>query len=198
MTPQNNSVANRRTKSDSVTDKYLKSLPAGHIIHTLYSEHKILMTLLDDIDKLRKKILKLNTPINNPEYFVKLINKTKILVEVDTHHKREEEVLFPELEKRGVYQYHPVLRSEHNFLIDYKYNFLKFIEDLGNIDFESYKTQMNFQANGIIGIMREHAFRENHFVYPVALDIIKEKEVWLEMETKSKEIGYNFFIPISK
>lgn len=37
------------------------------------------------------------------EEFKKLLHIAEHLVEAESHHKREEEVLFPEVEKRGVF-----------------------------------------------------------------------------------------------
>ncbi len=178
-----------------ICSNYLNQLPDEHIIHIFYSEHEIILQYLSDLNQVRQKIDRLNTPLDHPELFVQLITLAEQLLEVDKHHLREETILFPELKKRNINQYHHVLQSEHFFLKDYKKSFLAFVKNLEASDFISYKTQMNYMANGIIGLLREHIYKENQFVFPMALEVIKTKGEWKALKEKSDIIGYSFYIP---
>jgi hemerythrin-like domain-containing protein len=60
------------------------------------------------------------------------------------------------------------------------------------MDFKSYKLQMNYMANGIIGILREHIYLENQSVFPNALNVIKDESTWSELKDEFDEIGYYF------
>ncbi len=187
----------RREPADP-TDHYLCELPAGHIIHTFYSEHRIILSYLLELDDVREKIWQLDTPIDHPELIVKLIDLAEQLISMEKHHIREEEVLFPELEKRHIRKFHYVLKSEHLFLREYKVNFLNHVRELSAMDFRSYKLQMNFMANGIIGLLRGHIEKENTDVFPLALRIIEEPEVWTSMEKDCRDIGFCSYIPPQK
>ncbi|MBC8214714.1 MAG: hemerythrin domain-containing protein [Candidatus Marinimicrobia bacterium] len=178
-----------------ICKEYINLLPKEHLIHRFYSEHEIILKYLSDLNEVRKNIDKLDTPLDHPELFVQLIKLAEQLLEVEKHHLREETILFPELQKRNINQYHFVLKSEHSFLKDYKENFLEFVKNLEATDFISYKTQMNYMSNGIIGLLREHIYKENKFVFPMALEVIKDENDWKLLKEKSDTVGYSFYIP---
>jgi DUF438 domain-containing protein len=169
-----------------------KSLPEGHVIRVLYNEHRIILGYLNELDDIRQKIFELDTPIDHPELFVKMIHILEHLNQVDKHHQREEQILFPVLETTTASVHLQVLASEHHFLKNYKQKFLDHVRDLAGMDFKSYKLQMNYMANGIIGILREHIFLENNSVFPQALKAITDPEKWDNIRQEFDKIGYYF------
>jgi len=180
------------TTTPGAFEEKLKHLPADHAIRMFYYEHQIILDFLDNLTETREKIIQLETPLNHPEYIVKVIQIAKQLLDIDMHHVREETILFPELKIRKQDKMLPVLVSEHQFLKEYKLNFYNHVKDLAAMDFNSYKIQLNFMANGIVGILREHIYRENNFLLPMALDVIQEESVWQEIKQKCDEVGYYF------
>ena len=78
-----------------------ESLPEGHVIKTMFKEHKQILGVLDELTQISNNIsdtdsvqgLKLMSQCN--QLAVKLIM-------AEPHHKREEDVLFIEMEKYGV------------------------------------------------------------------------------------------------
>jgi hypothetical protein len=170
-------------------EKYLNELPKDHVIRTFYKEHFDIFGYLDELEEIKIKISKMRSPVDEPELFERLIFITKAMQKTETHYLREE-MLFSELEKLGIHQYHHVLKSEHQFLRTYKDEFLTLIHDIDKIDFASFKTQLNFMANGIIGILREHSYRENNIIFPMALSVITENSEWKRLKKLADEIGY--------
>ncbi len=114
------------------------------------------------------------------------------LNQVDQHHLREETILFPALQSTSASSHLQVLVSEHHFLKSYKQKFLDHVRDLAGMDFKSYKLQMNYMANGVIGILREHIFLENNSLFPQALKVITDPEKWEEIRREFDKIGYYF------
>ena len=62
------------------------------------------------------------------------------LIAADAHHKREEKVLFPEIEKHGIIGPSEVMRGEHNELKQREKNLNKIIKTIEKIDFGEFKT----------------------------------------------------------
>lgn len=195
MRPVLASVKKRTEASHDIIDQYLRLLPEDHIIHILFSEHRVILNILDEMDINRKKVWNLQGALEQPELIMNLVDSVEKLVKMRVHHVREDKTIFPELSKLGMHKYHHVLESEHHFLRDYKQNFLVFLRTLGETDFNSFKHQMNFQANGIIGLLREHIFVENNHVFPAALEMIQSPGKWDELRQISDKLGYSLFIP---
>ena len=167
----------------------ISDLHDDHLIRILFEEHQTILTYLDGIDTLRREIFSFESPVDHSEEFIKLISVTERLMMVAKHHEREEKVLFPELIKADAGNHLKVLTSEHHFLSEYKQKFFIHINDLSAMDFKSYKLQLNFMANGIIGILREHIYLENTTVFPVAIKVITDEEQWIEMNQRFQDIG---------
>ncbi|MFQ6610393.1 MAG: hemerythrin domain-containing protein [Fidelibacterota bacterium] len=167
----------------------ISDLPEKHLIRILLDEHQTILTYLNVIDILRKEIFSFESPVDHPEVFMKLISITERLMTVAKHHEREEEVLFPELIKADAGNHLKVLTSEHQFLLEYKQKFFTHINNLSAMDFKSYKLQLNFMANGIIGILKEHIYLENTAVFPVAVNVITDKKQWTKMNQRFMDIG---------
>ncbi len=43
--------------------------------------------------------------------------------------------------------------------------------------------------------LRDHIFKENNILYPMAVQVILEPEKWADMKLKCDEIGYCCFTP---
>ncbi len=170
----------------------INDLPEDHLIKILFEEHRAILTYLNGMDRLRQDIYSLDSPMDHPELFVKLISISEQLMAVAKHHQREDEVLFPALFNADAGNHLKVLSSEHLFLTEYKLKFFNHIKDLSAMDFKSYKLQMNFMANGIIGILREHIYLEDTTVFPTALKVITDETQWREMNRKFRTIGSYF------
>jgi len=170
----------------------ISDLHHDHLIRILFDEHQRILTYLDVIDTLRKEIFSFESPVDHPEEFIKLISVTERLMMVAKHHEREEKILFPELIKADAGNHLEVLASEHHFLSEYKQKFFTHINDLSAMDFKSYKLQLNFMANGIIGILREHIYLENTAVFPIAINVLTDEKQWTEMNQRFHEIGTFF------
>ena len=173
------------------TVSYISELDRGHVIRILVNEHRILYDHLHGMDEIKKQIFNLESPLDHPELFVKLIHLADHLNHVDKHHAREE-LLYSILKKLDGSSHIEVLKSEHEFLTDYKRKFSLHIQHMEAMDFKSYKLQMNYMANGIIGILREHIYLENQSVFPNALNVIKDESTWSELKDEFDEIGYYF------
>ncbi|MBC8479602.1 MAG: hemerythrin domain-containing protein [FCB group bacterium] len=191
----NTPIGSQFRETHDITNKFLTLLPAGHVLHILYQEHLLILGLLEDIDHTRKQISELDSPLDHPEIFMHLIQSVEKLVAMENHHIREEKTIFEELLKKGIHKNHHVLTSEHAFLADYKKNFLFFAGSMERMDFKSYKLQLNFQVNGIIGLLREHIFVENSDVFPQAYQLITSAKDWTRLKKISDKVGYTLYKP---
>lgn len=166
----------------------------GHVIHTFIDEHEIILGFLDELEKLNQTIQKVEK-YNPREEFDKLIDVAKHLVEAESHYKREEEVLFPELEKGGVFGPPQMMRLEHKDLRERKKELLELTKNLEKRDFKEFKVKLEEAIKFIVFTLREHIFKENNILYPMALEAIKEEKTWGRMKKECDKIGYCCFTP---
>jgi len=169
-------------------------LKPGHMIHTLMLEHEIILGFLDKLERINQTIQKMER-YDQKKVFAELKHIANLLLETESHHKREEDVLFPELEKRGVLGPPQIMKIEHEDLRKSKKELKKLIAKIPDMNFNEFRKKLGKNAEFIIMTLRDHILKENNILYPTALEIIKEKEVWQKMKEAADQIGYCCFTP---
>lgn len=176
-------------------EKMKTNLIPGHVIHTLVCEHEIILSFLDELEKVNQFIQKMNNYNSEREEFKKLTHIADHLVGAEPHHQREEGVLFPEMEKRGVFGPPRIMRMEHEELRAHKKELKELAESVDKIDFKIFKERLKEVAEFITFTLRDHIFKENNILYPTALQVIAKDEVWHNMRLQADKIGYCCFTP---
>lgn len=168
----------------------------GHVIHALVSEHKIILGFIEDLEKAIKAIQRMKNYNGEKEEFGKLRHIAEHLVAAGLHYRREEEVLFPELEKRGIVGPPQMMRMEHNELRRYKKELKKLAKDAAKMNFSVFRKRIGAVAEFVISTLPSHIFKEDNVLYPMALDAIREKKTWSQMKKACDKIGYCCFTPL--
>lgn len=171
------------------------SLEAGHVIDTLVKEHKKILHFLDELEKTNQEIQKLESYDPNNEAFKKLTHIAEHLIGAEPHHQREEQVLFPEVEKRGVTGPTKIMVLEHEDLRRYKHDIEKLAKNVQGMDFTEFKNRLGGASKMLIMTLRDHIFKENNILYPTALDMIKDSKTWQVLKEACDKIGYCCFTP---
>ena len=170
------------------------NLEPGHPLHTLTEEHKM---ILDFIEKLKETIKKIKAAKSFDSVSGELIILKHIaehLVEADKHHQREEEVLFPALEKFGVTEPPEIMREEHEELKPKKKELYKTAKECKENSYPEFIRKAKELAEYLIKQLPDHIYKEDNILYPLALQVIPKKE-WLKIKKKCDKIGYYCFTP---
>lgn len=155
----------------------------------------MILGFLDELEKTNQRIQQKNQYSEADGDFKKLADIAEHLIGAEPHHKREEEVLFPELEKRGVSCPTAVMRQEHEEFRPKKKEVLGLCRTVSKMDFRDFKKELKETADFLISMLREHIAKENDILYPLSLEVIPEEAVWQEMKEACDKIGYCCFTP---
>lgn len=178
--------------------KLKRRIEPGHMLDTLIVEHEKIKNLLTQLEELNFKIQKLNSFKEAPELFSELEALANNILDAEKHHKREEDVLFPELEKRKITGPTRIMRMEHDDLRKRKRILRDTAGMASTMDFVECKAKLDEVSKYIVFQLRDHIYKENHILYPTAIDAIKESNIWVEMREKCDEIGYCPFTPMEQ
>ncbi len=171
---------------DSLEKKELDLKP-GHPIHTLTEEHKMILDFINKLNNVVSEIRNEKNIVNNIEI---LDHIAEHLIEADKHHQREEEVLFPELEKFGVIEPPEIMKEEHEELKAKKKELHEIINNKPNLK------KLKAVAEFLIKELPDHIYKEDNILYPMAIQVIPEKN-WKAIKEKCDKIGYCCFTPKS-
>lgn len=153
----------------------------GHPVHTWKAENTEIDMLTNFKLALHKDRFEKEDSDDNR---FRLLEDLNLLMDLDKHYSRKENLLFPYLEKYGIEgptkvmwgvddSIRSAIKSVKNNLNDYKGNKEGIIRDLAHI----------------ISEVNEMIFKEENILFPLSLETLTEDE-WVSIATESDEIGY--------
>lgn len=176
-------------------NKLKLSLTPDHVLTTLIEEHDEILKLLTKLEEINSNIQKMETYDNSSPLFETLLRTANEIIGAENHHKREEDVLFPQLEMRKITGPTRIMRMEHEQLRAKKKEIKKLAEEVKNINFIEFKNSLNEAAKYLIFNLRDHIYKENHILYPSSIQTLTDPNLWSNMKVECDNIGYCSFTP---
>lgn len=164
----------------------------GHPVHTFKLENREIERHVNFKLELHKDKFHRE---EGTEIIYKLVEDLNLLLDLDKHYSRKENLLFPYLEKYGIYGPTKVMWGVDDAIramikeIKEKllgYNGDRAAKDMLMIDLERLITEVN-----------EMIFKEENILLPMALEKLTEDE-WVKIAAESEEIGYCLVAPEEK
>ena len=168
--------------------------PEGHPIHILMEEHKILLDFAENLRNTMSEMKKAKGFGEAGEDHLQHI--IEHLRESESHYQREENVLFPYLEKHGVTQPPAIMWMEHDKIREIEKNLYAQVEAKENADYQQFVKQCMETPVALSEMLSNHFYKENNVLFPTALKVIP-KEEWATIRKQFDEIGYCCFTPES-
>ena len=178
---------------DSLVEKRIE-VSAPHPIHTFMEEHVI---ILDSLRQLAELVARLKEKNSFDEMGADLENLEEIahhLVEAESHHQREEDVLFPELEKHGITEPTLIMKMDHVEFRKRKQALYKLARSAREHDFNDFKQQVIELGEYLNPELESHIFKEDNIIYQIALQTL-QPEQWEKVKKLCDELGYCCFTP---
>ena len=161
----------------------------------LIEEHELILNFLKELEEVTNLILDMESYDKDRKEFTRVTELIISILDAEPHHKREEDVLFPELETRGITGPTRIMRLEHEDLRKKKRALKELSESVENLDFNDYKDELKKLSNSICFELKDHIFKENYILYPTALESIESNAKWVNMKKECDNIGYCTFTP---
>ena len=175
-------------------EKQASKVPPNQPISILMEEHKIMLKLADELFVLNAKIQKAADIQYVAEEIHRVEHIAQDLTDSEKHFQREENVLFPLLEKHGITEPPSVMWMEHTDIKEQKKKLHSLVTDLEKTGFQTYKQQLDEVAQTLGSLLQSHFFKENNILFPMALSVVTEQE-WSAAREEFDEIGYCCFTP---
>lgn len=163
-----------------------KSQEVGHPVHTFMLENKEIDRHVNFSLSLHLEQFKREASDDHVEKLKKDLTK---LLEIDIHYSRKENLLFPFLEKYGIFGPTQVMWGVDDRIRDAIKDTLKQLND-GNWD----KNEIEESIQYIIDEVSEMIFKEENILFPMAMEHLTEDE-WFKIENEGSVIGYCFIDP---
>lgn len=160
---------------ESLDDKVIPGLPAGHPIHTYMSENRKAETIIlkmQAIHDIKKEGDQLSAGLAD-------------LRKIDLHYTRKENQLFPLLEAHGISGPSKVMWALHD---DIRKMFKDAIEaaDAGTVELDALKT--------LFETVNDMIYKEEHILFPMSLETLGDSD-WAKVRDGEEEIGFAWISP---
>ncbi|MFP4974926.1 DUF438 domain-containing protein [Paenibacillus sp. CN-4] len=159
---------------------------AGHPVHTFKLENREIERLVNfRLELHHEKFQREDTD----ELRFKLLEDLSLLMDLDKHYSRKENLLFPYLEKYGIYGPTKVMWGVDDGI-------RAMVKDAKALltNYSGDKQAVGEALRQVITEVNEMIFKEENILLPMALDKLTEDE-WLKIAAESAEIGYCLTAP---
>lgn len=172
-------------------------LPENHLLRELYLEHDLILGNVDDLDRANE-LVQNSSDFNDVGLLAaELQTIAENLLAAAPHHRREEDLLFPVVERHGLMGPPRAMAKAHVELDYRKMRLHQLCAHAPQMSFQQFRRQLNSTARILSLAIRDHIFKENNILYPAALEFVQSEEIWDDLACKSAEIGICDFWPRS-
>jgi DUF438 domain-containing protein len=160
---------------ESLEDKVVPGLPAGHPVHTFMLENRAAegivrqIQAVHDIGKDRERLSSL----------------LKQLSEIELHYVRKENQLFPILEAHGISGPSKVMWALHD-------DIRAMMKDVMGKAEKGTVTALEVKA--LIQMVNDMVYKEEHILFPMALETLGDAD-WERVRAGEEEIGFSWIKP---
>ncbi|MBC7091558.1 MAG: DUF438 domain-containing protein [Nitrososphaeria archaeon] len=175
-------------------DRREYSLPEDHPIKILMEEHKIMIELAEKLVALSQKLSTENELNVLKEIIHGIEHIAQDFVDSEKHYLREENVLFPLLEKHGITEPPAIMWMEHNQIREKKRELNNIVGKHTLPPTKEFASSLENVSLEIQNLLKSHFYKENNILFPTSLNILSEVE-WATAKRDFDEIGYCCFTP---
>jgi len=164
-------------------------VPEGHPIARFQEDHRIILALMDQLRRVAGDLKKKGSFAEGRQELSKLEELIEKLLEAENHNVRQENTLFPLLERHGLEQPPAIMWMEHTEMKEQKKKLKKLLDQREEMDFDTFADL--FLQNSILlqEKFANHTLKEKNILYQAALEVLTEEE-WKDIKEECDALGY--------
>jgi PAS domain S-box-containing protein len=171
---------------DSIQNQKPK-VSKGHPIYTLMAEHALLMEYINELVLITSSLVKGHREAR-PAYLERVRQLIQYFIESESHYLREENALFPVIEKHGLTGPPSAMWTEHQEIHSMEKELFELNSDTDKALTENIE-KINEVTNALANMLASHFNKENSVLFPASLRMFKEEE-WDIVAQDFNDIGY--------
>jgi PAS domain S-box-containing protein len=169
-------------------------IPRGHPISILIEEHRIMLQRAERLETLVGMVEEACDSVYVGDILTELQSVVKEFQDSEKHYLREENVLFPMVEKHGITEPTAIMWMEHDKIREAKKKFTNLVQKWNTMPFDDFKKRLSEATKPLCSVFPTHFYKENNILFPAALQSVAIEE-WEEARKEFDEIGYCCFTP---
>jgi uncharacterized protein (DUF2249 family)/hemerythrin-like domain-containing protein len=167
---------------------------APHPVNTFMEEHQVILDKLSELGAIVDRLERVSSPADLQGELAALREVAQHLVEAESHHQREEQVLFPILERHDIVEPPSIMAMDHVEFRKRKQELYQLSQNPEAYSFEALKEKVVALGTYLTRELEGHIFKEDNILYQIALQVLSTEE-WEQVKRGCDEIGYCCFTP---
>ena len=164
-------------------------VPPWHPVFILMEEHEEMRGAAERLRALARDLAHGKTPPR--EEIAQLVHHLKAS---ESHYVREENVLFPHLERHGITEPPAVMWMEHDRIRAIKKDLFPLLDGDALIPSSEQAARAETAAASLLSTVTSHFEKENQILFRAGLAALPENE-WLAVRVEFDQLGYCCFTP---
>lgn len=178
-----------------IDNDFYNSLPKDHIIRTLMEEHQVILNFCKVLDKLVKDLMEITSLDNADDVINNLKYISGHLLRIERHHIREEHTFIRRLVSIAEFEPSLEIRRQHDELGVQKRNLERTIYGAYTTPLDDFKNDIQIARRALVTTLKKHIQIEENELYPQAVKLLSNINMWEKMKIESDHIGYCCFTP---
>ncbi len=162
---------------------------SDHPLWRFIKDHDAIMYWIEEGIKLSRELSNRKDFNDASDIIDKLKEISDKLKESENHDVRQENTLFPILERYGVEQPPAIMWDEHSRMKDRKRDLEKSLSELTPKDYQEFAKRMQGIFMYLSETFAQHTQKEQEILYNVALETLTSKD-WEDVKKESDRLGY--------
>lgn len=171
------------TKAEVIEEAFLER--PGHPIHTLMEEHRQILLFMTEV---RDQARELRAGKRSEEETTRLQEVEPFLTEAQKHFQREENVLFPYLERHGIEGPPAAMWSEHEVLRANEKELMSLIARERYMERKEFLETLEYRSTTLLALLNSHFHKENEVLFPMSIRALGVHE-WNDARLQFQVIG---------
>ena len=167
---------------------------ATHPLWILREEHKQILGFTQDLQDLIKTFQTLKGFKAAKFHWDQLQQLIDHFKGAEKHYLREENVLFPYLEKHGITQPPAIMWAEHDEIRVLEKRLYSLVDKHAEYEYTPFIAELSELVLMLAEMLAGHFHKENNILFPAGLRVITAEE-WTKIRHDFDEIGYCCFTP---
>lgn len=165
-------------------------MPDNHVLRKMSAEHDLARCYLSDLEQVTEEILHFDDLKDVSSEFRRLAQLVKDLYGFKKHIEREEDIIFPYLNKYGWKGLCKADIADHRRIMTDIDTLAALITSFGTIKFENFTGYLQKVVEHLVPMVREHLLYQEDLLWPIALVVVDDEKIWETIKTLSDEFGY--------
>jgi DUF438 domain-containing protein len=169
--------------------------PEGHPVYILMKEHELMLDFSERLVAIAGALTGARDQWITSPHKEEIGHLVDHLLESESHYVREENVLFPIIEKHGISGPTRMMWTEHDDIRTLKKELSSIISKSDTTAFDEFVHSLYETASGLADLLASHFNKENSILFPAALRVVTQPE-WADIRRQFDELGYCCFTPV--